>query len=436
MACCLFLPYVGPFLYLVFGVNRTRLQARRKRPFPVETDLVLGKLRPPGDLEFPLARIGRKVTHKDLLPCEALEVLVNGDQAYPRMLEAIANARTRVWLATYIFANGAVGERFLQALVEARGRGVDVRVLVDGMGELMSLPRIGRRLRRLGLPFHRFNPFTLLPPSLHVNMRNHRKILTVDGELAFTGGANISDANLLEGTGRGHRVQDLHFLFRGPLAAELESVFQEDWDYCEGRMAPVRHIIPATPATPVDPATPWARLVLDGPNEDLDQLSDILVGTFSAARSRIWIMTPYFLPDAELIGALQAARLRDVDVRIVLPLENNIPVVHWATRHLLWQLLDYGVEVSYQAPPFAHTKLLLIDDYYCQVGSANFDPRSLRLNYELSVEIFSRERQRELERYYQARLAGARRWNRADFEARSLPVRLRDALCWLFTPYL
>src|SRR5690606_16422645 len=118
------------------------------------------------------------------------------------------------------------------------------------------------------------------------------------------------------------------------------------------------------------------------------------------------------------------------------PSANNIPVVHWATRHLLWQLLDYGVEVLYQPPPFAHTKLLLIDDHYAQVGSANFDARSLRLNYELSVEIFSRDMTARLSAYCEEERVGAERCARAMLDRRSLPVRMRDAVCWLFSPYL
>ena len=222
----------------------------------------------------------------------------------------------------------------------------------------------------------------------------------------------------------------------GPLATELEHVFLKDWRYCEGKVVPGPTVVPGEPQREPRPDTPWTRLVVDGPNENIDQLCDILIGTFSAARSRVWIMTPYFLPDAELIGAIQAARLRDVEVKVVLPQANNIQVAHWAARHLLWQLIDYGVEVLYQKPPFAHTKLLLIDDHYCQVGSANFDARSLRLNYELTVEIFSHEMQARLANYFEETLAQAERCDRAMLDARSLPVKLRDAVCWLFSPYL
>ena len=155
--------------------------------------------------------------------------------------------------------------------------------------------------------------------------------------------------------------------------ADLEEAFYIDWDYCGGRGS--SRDVASTPAPAADNrGDVAARLVLDGPNEDLDKLNDILAGVISAATRRVWIMTPYFLPDAELIGILQAASLRNVDVKVVLPSQNNIPVVHWATRHLLWQLLNYGIEIHYQAPPFSHSKLLVVDDLYSLVGSANLDP--------------------------------------------------------------
>jgi cardiolipin synthase len=218
--------------------------------------------------------------------------------------------------------------------------------------------------------------------------------------------------------------------------ADLEEAFLNDWDYCGGSNALREEIRPSTPVETHEGGDVAARLVLDGPNEDLDKLNDILGGVISGATRRVWIMTPYFLPDAELIGILQAASLRNVDVKIVLPAQNNIPFVDWATRHLMWQLLYYGIEVYYQAPPFSHSKLLVVDELYSLVGSANLDPRSLRLNFELSLEIFSAATNAALDAYFTDKLKSARRYTIADRSGRSLPVRLRDAAAWLFSPYL
>ena len=435
VVCCILLPLVGPMLYAVFGVNRARSSARRMRPKPDDDGIKAGGEDHVDTERFPLSLVGLKVTHRSLLACEQVDVLHDGDEAYPRMLETIEAARTRICLATYIFANGEVSTRFLAALAAARQRGVEVMVILDAMGESMSFPPMGWNLRRAGIPFRRFNPFRLLPPSLHINLRNHRKLLVVDGAVGFTGGMNIADKNCRQGKGD-KAIQDLHFCIRGPVVRDMEYTFLKDWYYCGGEDTPEGlDYLREAPGT-CTPASAWSRLVLDGPNEDLDKLSDILAGVLTAARRRIWIMTPYFLPDAELIGLLQGAGLRGIDVRIVLPAHNNIPVAHWATRHLLWQLLGYGIAVYYQPAPFSHAKLLLVDDDYCLVGSANLDPRSLRLNYELNLELFCARTNATLAAWYEQVLATSRRYLKADRKQRSLPVKLRDAAAWLLSPYL
>ena len=197
VVCCLLLPYGGPLLYLVFGINRARSSARKMRP-AADTDGIT----PAADetapySSLPLAIVGNKVVHKALTPGNTMAVLVNGDAAYPAMLSALQQAQKTILLATYIFGNGKVSRQFIAALKDAIGRGVEVKVILDGMGESMSLPPIGWALRANGIPFRRFNPFKLLPPSLHLNLRNHRKLLVVDGRLAFTGGINIADKNCL-----------------------------------------------------------------------------------------------------------------------------------------------------------------------------------------------------------------------------------------------
>jgi len=436
VSCCILLPYLGPLVYLVFGINRTFVSAKKMRPEPFGQGLA-------GDMDacqdasrFPLSQIGRKVTQRRLLACESVQVLVNGDEAYPQILAAIESAQLRICLASYIFARGEIANAVIAALQNAIERGVEVRVLLDGMGESMSFPPIGLALSRAGIDFRRFNPFALFPPSLHLNMRNHRKLLVVDGLTGFAGGMNIADKNCTALHGEA-AIQDVHFKVSGQIASDLEYTFMKDWQYCGGRRESEDFSAPlyVSPG-PADGDTCWARLVLDGPNEDLDKLADILAGMLSSARKRIWIMTPYFLPDAELIGLLQAATLRGVDVKIVLPSSNNIPPVDWASRHLLGQLLSYDLEVYFQAPPFSHAKLLLVDDDYSLTGSANLDPRSLRLNYELNLELFSVGINQSLAQYFQQKLGSAKLYTVTDRAQRNLLVRLRDAAAWIFSPYL
>jgi cardiolipin synthase A/B len=303
-------------------------------------------------------------------------------------------------------------------------------VILDGVGELYAFPRAGTLLKKRGVRLARFLSPTLIPPTLHINLRDHRKILVADGQVGFVGGMNIGDRHLAAVQENPRRVVDLHFRLTGPVVKQIEHVFLEDWVFCTGEPMPDDTIAPMAAHGAV------CRTIVDGPNEDHDKLSTIMFGAVATARRKISIMTPYFLPFRELIAALQNAALRNVDVNILLPAKNNLPFVQWATTKMLWQLLQKGVRIHYQPPPFVHSKLFIVDDHYAQVGSANIDPRSLRLNFELAVEVFGKPVSEVLVPHFQQSLLNSREISFQEVEARSIPVRIRDALAWLFSPYL
>lgn len=443
IAVCAIFPLFGPALYFLFGINRVRTRAQelsRKTPFRLgvasergdygQAGVALSPIDLP-DSWRPIARISDALFPRPLVRGNRLEPLHNGEQAYPRMLAAIESARNQILLTTYIFESNAMGRRFVAALARARRRGVEVLVLIDGIGELYSCPRASRLLVRADVDVARFMQPRIWPPSFHINMRNHRKMLVVDGEVAFVGGMNIGDRHLMERAGGGG-MADIHFALSGPIVPQVQTIFAEDWRFATGRLIRLAGGVPE--ATP--DATGLCRACSDGPNEDLDRLSMLIVGATALARKRILIMTPYFLPTAALISALQTAVLRGVRITIVLPERSNLRFVDWATRNLLWEVLQYGVDVRYQQNGFAHSKLFLVDDYYALIGSANLDPRSLRLNFELLVETFDSGLVQSLASHCEESAAAGRAVTLEEVDRRPLPERLRDALCWLFSPYL
>lgn len=434
IAVCWLFPFAGPALYFFFGINRVQRYAQQlghSARVPIATaepvpDAV-------EDIPAPLAevvRIGRVLTGRPLLAGNTIVPLQDGEQVYPRMLEAIAGARRCICLATYIFDTDRSGRAFIDALAAAHARGVEVRVLLDGVGEWYSWPRASRLLRRRGVPVARFNPPQLLPPSLHINLRNHRKLLWVDGEVAYTGGLNIGDRHLVKLDRKG-RVADSHFELRGPVLAQFAEAFAEDWLHASGE----RWQPPVAVGAAVG-GEAACRAVTDGPHEDVDALSHLLQGAISAARREVSIMTPYFLPPPDVVAELVNAALRGVRVEIFLPAHNNLPFVHWASRHALPALLRRGVRVYEQPPPFRHDKLFLVDGAYSQIGSANIDTRSLRLNFELNVEIHDRVLSAHLARRFEAAREVSQPVTLESLERRGLAARLRDAACWLFSPYL
>jgi len=435
-------PILGVLLYVWLGINRIErrarsLRAERRRPrasaglSPCHTEVLDQALTPEGTHLKSLDKLVRQVSRRPLVAGNRVTPLVNGDQAYPAMLQAIDAAAQSITLSTYIFAHDGTGQRFLDALRRAVSRQVEVRVLIDDVGARYSWPPMPGVLRRAGISCAQFLP-TLIPWRFqYSNLRSHRKILVVDGRIGFTGGINIHERNCLERQPR-HPVQDLHFHLTGPVVAQFQEAFADDWVFCTGELLQGESWFSA-----VEPEGPvLARGIPDGPDDDFETLRLTLLGAIACARSSILVVTPYFLPDASLIAALNVAALRGVQVDIVLPAENDLALVQWASTALLWQVLERGCRVWLSPPPFDHTKLLLVDELWTLLGSANWDPRSLRLNFEFNVECYDRQLATSLTDLVRSKIQQSRPLSLADMDGRSLPTRLRDGVARLFSPYL
>ncbi|HYL20533.1 MAG TPA: phospholipase D-like domain-containing protein [Gemmatimonadales bacterium] len=433
-------PVLGSVSYLLFGVNRIRRQAGRMR-----RGRILPWTNPPGPATLPrdetplpdgvapsmrpLATLVGAITGTPLTAGNAVEVLANGDAAYPAMLAAINAATRSVALTTYIFDRGQVADQFIDALARAVRRGVAVRVLIDGVGARYSHPPIVRTLRAHHIPVGRFLPPYIAHPF--VNLRNHRKLMVVDGTVGFCGGLNIRDDCLLA-LNPPTPTQDLHFRLRGPVVRQLMTAVAFDWAFTTGEQLAGRlWFAPLEPAGSV-----LARGIPDGPDEDFETLLMTFLGALAQATRSVRLATPYFLPDPPLVDALRVAALRGVQVDILLPARGNIRLVQWAATAQLAQVVRWGCQVYLSPPPFDHSKLLLVDGEWSLIGSANWDPRSLRLNFEYAVECYSRDLAGELGEAFDAKLRSARALTVADLERRTLPVKLRDGVAWLAQPYL
>ncbi len=426
-------PVVGFALYIWLGINRIHRRAARLigRQSPSERQTLScacdpaeldRQLLPSGEQIRNLADFMHCVTRHPLLSGNRIEPLDGAEIAYPTMLDAIEQTKVSLTLATYIFDNDDTGRLFVAALGRAVKRGVQVRVLVDDIGARYHLPTVDGALEEVGVKVVRFLP-SLVPLSLpYSNLRNHRKIMVADGRVGFTGGMNI----------RGGPFRDLHFRMQGPVVGQMQQVFADDWTFAtEEVLQGTKWFPPLEPAGDV-----LARGIVDGPDEDFDKLRMTLLGALACARRRVTIQTPYFLPDAALITALNVAAMRGVEVDIILPEENNLSLVKWACMAQLWQVLENGCRVWYAPPPFDHSKLMIVDGAWVLLGSGNWDPRSLRLNFEFNLECYHRELAEKLEAELLATIHKSRPITLSDTQRRNLFVRLRDGLARLFSPYL
>lgn len=425
-------PLAGAILYWMLAVNRVRRRAfamRQHAQPPGRTASAAAANPPPG--LGPLARVGDQVSPFPLCGGNLVEPLENGDEAFPPMLAAIGNAKHSVALSTYIFDNDEVGTQFRDALVAARERGVEVRVIIDAVGQHYSWRSMVKQLQRKNVPAAAFMPI-LVPRNMAVlNLRNHRKLLIVDGCDAFTGGMNIRVGNVLAKP-RKHPVRDLQFRVRGPIVAQLMDVFVNDWAFVTGDKLGGESWFPR-----LEPAgSVLARTIPDGPDEHFEIVKMVMLGALAQATASVRILTPYFLPDAALISALNTAALRGVRVDILLPEKNNLRMVQWASFAHYWQMLERGCRIWHSPPPFDHSKLMLVDDAWALVGSTNWDPRSLRLNFELNMECYDTDLHARLAAWFDRRREVAREVTLSDVETRGLVRRLRDGAARLLSPYL
>jgi len=418
-------PILGSVLYLLLGINRVRRRA-----------ISLGRPRPPtrarnaaksrDDHLSALEHAGQRITGRPAEDGNAIQILHNGDDTYPQMLAAIDGAQRSIVLSSYIFRADAAGNPFIEALTRAKERGVEVRVLIDGYGGGYFTSSTYHRLHEAGVPAARFLHSTLPWRMPFLNLRSHKKILGIDGRIVFTGGLNIGAENLTN-THPKHPVFDTQFKFEGPVVAQLMDVFAADWLFATKESLTGDAWFPVL--EPVGDST--ARVVTSGPDSDLEKIEFVVLAALSCARQSIKIMTPYFLPDERIITALSLAAYRGVDVDLVLPEHSNHPTVDWGSRVQMTPLLKAGCRVWTYPAPFNHSKLMTIDGLWALVGSANWDIRSFRLNFELDLEVYHcgvvQQIDAQITAHQKARLTT---------ENRPLPLRLRDGAARLMVPYL
>lgn len=431
VAICLFMPVFGALFYTIFGVNRVKKVSQNWRSYGFSQLYYDEKAEKyqrlsesyPAQHKNSIKSGDRLLKNQIRFGCK-IEPLFDAKAAYPAMIEAIQNAQESVFLMSYIFSSKGMGQDIIQALVDAVRRKVDVKVLIDGVGALYSRPSTYRILQKNGVAVQLFlSPFHSLRGFLFLNMRNHAKIMVIDSKLSFTGGMNIRD----EGA-----MHDIHFKCQGPIVGSLQDVFLNLW-YFNRREAGEIHSVFYDDAPR---GNALVRAVDNGPYQDYPHVVLRMIQAFNDARAKIRIMTPYFVAGNALVAALISARLRGVEVEFILPEKNNLSFVKGATEALLPTLLKFGVKFYYRQGIFAHNKVLIVDEDYVCIGSANLDTRSFILNFELNLEVYDLSLAGTLIEDFNTVKKASRKITLDWLESRGFIIKLRNAFYRLFTPYL
>jgi cardiolipin synthase A/B len=429
------LPYIGFAIYHLFGPQKIQRQRLRRARSRLDGDALgagaCDAACTPEALE--LARLAQGAT--GLAPSSARDVrlLVDGAATYDALVEDLDRAQHHVHVEYYIFMPDRSGTRIRDALIACARRGVSVRILLDAIGSGACSSGFLAPLKDAGGEVAWFHPtrFWRLWWRPWLNLRTHRKIVAIDNRIAYTGGINVTDEE--NDRLRSDAYRDLHLRIEGDVVRSLQSVFVEDWVYATGRRDLISAIARTLPQTAVGEIS--AQVLTSGPDSSWEAIHRLHVGLIHAARERVWLVTPYFVPGEAAMMALTSAALGGLDVRLMVPKMSDSRLVTLAARSYYDDLLAAGVKIYEYGPRMLHTKALLVDDASAILGSANFDHRSFRLNFEVSVLFQDRGFGAGLAKLIEGEFANAPRV-RADRQRPLLAARLPEALARLLSPLL
>jgi cardiolipin synthase len=423
------LPYVGFLIYYAFGPQRIRRQGRRR----LRSQLALAGYQRSGAASdgIELGRVGTATTGYPMCTSTRVDLLVDGAATYDAIVDAIAAAQRHVHVEYYIFASDRSGALIRDALIERARAGVHVRLLLDGVGSARLKRAFITPMLDAGVKLAWFHPVRWwLTPFLRpkLNLRSHRKIVVCDGLVGLTGGINVTDDE-------NERVNpdayhDLHLRFEGESVRWLQAAWLEDWHYATSEV-----LAEADVFAPATEGTVCTQILPSGPDNPWEPIHRVHVEAIHRAEHRVWLTTPYFVPSQAALFALGGAAMRGLDVRLLIPRRSDSLLVDASARSYFHGLQETGVRIYLYGPRMMHCKSLLVDDELAVIGSANFDSRSFRLNFELSVLFCDRCVAADLDRILAADLALAHEVTKPAPKP-SFPQRLGEAFARLFSPTL
>lgn len=428
------MPWVAIPFYWVTGRTRFEgyVRARRSgegelRDISKEMRQKLEKFALPPDEAF-----GRAAEFLGGLPFtkgNSIDLLIDGEETFPALFEAISKAEEYLLINFYIVKNDVVGTRFKEALIERARAGVRVYLIFDGFGSHSLDPKYIGELEDEGIQCHAFGANRKWISQIQLNFRNHRKIVVIDGKQAFIGGLNIGDEYLGRDPKFG-RWRDTHIALKGPAVQAIQLVFLEDWNWVANELIDLHW------NSKFQEANQHTAIIPTGPSDPADSWKLMMAEAANSARQRLWITSPYFVPDAGVLTALQTAALRGVDVRILIPHMPDHLTVWLAAFTYQRQTLPFGIKIYKYTKGFLHQKTLLVDDNMAGVGTANLDNRSFRLNFEITALSTNIKFIREVAAMLEKDFASARLLAHNELDDRSFGFRIAARIARLFSPIL
>lgn len=380
MMAIILIPYAGIPMYLLFGGRKIVRFVKEKKLPPTDTDK-------PDDVsrDSELFMLPGVSGVYPTTTCEDIELFIDGHAAFAEIVDLIKNAREQIDICTYILGSEETGLAIIHALTDAAKRGVKVRFLIDSYGSMKLSSRFVAPLKDAGGEVSFFLPIMRLPFQRRVNLRNHRKILLIDDTIAVIGGMNLTTQYMGNVQDASYWV-DLSIRIKGEGVRYLREVFESDWAFSERRPQPEP---PDVPVPDIGTCPIRTQFIASGPDVVGDPIHDAILIALFAAKKRIWIVSPYILPDESLLKAMIIAVHRGIDVRLITPQDSNHPIADFAREGYLQELQKVGARIFFYTPGMLHGKAMIVDDNLSFVGSANMDMRSMFFNFEIAAGIES-----------------------------------------------
>ena len=443
MLVILFIPVAGMIVYFFFGRNyrkqkiytrksltdSARLEDHADHQVKVLSSYLSGEIeavRSKEHLIHLMLRNNRSILTLD----NRIDLLVNGSQTFPAMLDAIASATNYIHLEFYRFEPDTLGIEFSELMKRKAKEGVKVRVIYDDVGSWNIRKPYIKKMREAGVQIHTFMPVRFPNFSSKINYRNHRKILVVDGKVGFVGGLNIADKYLHGLPDLGPWV-DTHLRLEGESVAALDRVFIADWDFVSGEELPpdaaLEHVVRTGNRCLVQVAS-------SGPDTDWATIMQVYFSAIATAKSSIYLTSPYFSPDESLLTALKTAALSGVDVRMIFPEYTDSIIANWNTRSYISELLEAGVRIFLYRNGFIHSKYLLVDNIFSSVGSPNVDVRSFDLDFEVTALIYDEDFALRLGVLFSEDVKNCDEIDRDEWMKRPRRERYKESIARIFGP--
>lgn len=434
-------PVLGFFFYLMFGRNYRKQRLFKKKAMLDEQTFLKFQTQREYDVEQleieehqrPLLQLAHRIGKSPVSLATETKVLTNGQETFSTIFEELKKATHHIHLEYYIVRHDEVGQELKAILMEKAKNGVHVRFLYDAVGSWKLSKTYIQELRDAGVEMIPFSPVRLPFLSNKINFRNHRKIIVIDGMVGFIGGLNIGDEYLGKNKYFGF-WRDTHLWIRGEAVRTLQLIFLQDWYYMTGKTLLTPEYL--SPQLVHYDGQGGVQLIAGGPDQKWEVIKHLYFAMITSAQRSIWIASPYFVPDEDILTALKVAALSGIDVRILAPKRPDKKIVFYASRSYFPELLEAGVKIYEYSKGFLHSKIMIVDGELASIGTANMDMRSFHLNFEVNAFLYHTDSTKKLVADFLEDLKDSSQIDDETFRRRPLSIRVVESVSRLLSPLL